>query len=75
MHAPGWPDFAPPRGLILVRPLQRGVSLFKIAAWMGHRAAQVTELYAHLTAYDDDIGRLNSPTPAEKVAQPAGKPA
>jgi hypothetical protein len=22
----------------------------------------VTELYAHLTAYDDDIGRLNNPT-------------
>ncbi len=55
---------------------QRGVSLFKIAAWMGHSTAQVTELYAHLTAYDDDIGRLNNPTPAEKVAQqPVGKPA
>jgi len=55
---------------------QRGVSLFKIAAWMGHSTAQVTELYAHLTAYDDDIGRLNSPTPAEKVIlQPAVKPA
>ena len=51
---------------------QRGVSLFKIAAWMGHSTAQVTELYAHLTAYDDDIGRLNNPTPSEKAAvQPA----
>jgi integrase len=55
---------------------QRGVSLFKIAAWMGHSTAQVTELYAHLTAYDDDIGRLNNPTPAEKAAQaPIEKPA
>ncbi len=56
---------------------QRGVSLFKIAAWMGHSTAQVTELYAHLTAYDDDIGRLNSPALAEKavVQQPAVKPA
>lgn len=36
----------------------------------------MTELYAHLTAYDDDIGRLNSPTPAEKAVQlPAEKPA
>jgi len=51
---------------------QRGVSLFKIAAWMGHSTAQVTELYAHLTAYDDDIGRLNNPAPSEKAAvQPA----
>lgn len=53
---------------------QRGVSLFKIAAWMGHSTAQVTELYAHLTAYDDDIGRLNNPTPAEAekaAVQPA----
>lgn len=54
---------------------QRGVSLFKIAAWMGHSTAQVTELYAHLTAYDDDIGRLNNPTPAEKATQPVTKPA
>ncbi len=55
---------------------QRGVSLFKIAAWMGHSTAQVTELYAHLTAYDDDIGRLNNPTQAEKAAQtPIEKPA
>jgi integrase len=53
---------------------QRGVSLFKIAAWMGHSTSQVTELYAHLTAYDDDIGRLNNPTPAEKSAQPITKP-
>lgn len=51
---------------------QRGVSLFKIAAWMGHSTAQVTELYAHLTAYDDDIGRLNKLAPSEKAAvQPA----
>ncbi|MCK6489183.1 MAG: site-specific integrase [Planctomycetes bacterium] len=41
---------------------QRGVSLFKIGAWMGHSTAQVTELYAHLTAYDEDIRRLNPGT-------------
>jgi len=56
---------------------QRGVSLYKIAAWMGHSTAEVTELYAHLTAYDDDIRRLNSPAPAEQAAPqvPAIKPA
>ena len=32
------------------------------------QTAQVTELYAHLTAYDDDIGRLNSPAPSEREA-------
>ena len=44
---------------------QRGVSLYKIAAWMGHDTAQVTAMYAHLTAYDEDISRLNRPAPAE----------
>lgn len=52
---------------------QRGVSLYKIAAWMGHSTASVTELYAHLTAYDDDIRRLNRPAPAELAT--AAKPA
>lgn len=51
---------------------QRGVSLYKIAAWMGHSTASVTELYAHLTAYDDDIRRLNRPA-AEELA--TAKPA
>lgn len=53
---------------------QRGVSLYKIAAWMGHSTASVTELYAHLTAYDEDIGRLNSLAPAEIAARKTGKP-
>ena len=48
---------------------QRGVSLYKIAAWMGHDTAQVTEMYAHLTAYDEDIGRLNRLAPAEVAAR------
>lgn len=51
---------------------QRGVSLYKIAAWMGHSTAQVTELYAHLTAYDEDIRRLNSPTSTEVDARRQG---
>jgi integrase len=49
---------------------QRGVSLFKIGAWMGHSTAEVTELYAHLTAYDDDIRRLNTPAVPEQAQPP-----
>ncbi len=41
--------------------------MFKISAWMGHSTSEVAELYAHLTAYDDDIGRLNSPAAAERL--------
>jgi integrase/recombinase XerD len=51
---------------------QRGVSLYKIAAWMGHSSASVTELYAHLTAYDDDIRRLNNPSPEEVQSRKQG---
>ncbi len=56
---------------------QRGVSLYKIGAWMGHTTAEVTELYAHLTAFDEDISRLNRPAPTEKSHQlpPAITPA
>jgi integrase len=51
---------------------QRGDSLYKIAAWMGHSSASVTELYAHLTAYDDDIRRLNNPSPEEVQSRKQG---
>lgn len=37
---------------------QAGVSLYKIGQWMGHSTSEVTELYAHLAAFDDDIERL-----------------
>lgn len=45
---------------------QAGVSLFKIGAWMGHSSTEVTEIYAHLAAYDPDINRMApvSPIPA-----------
>ena len=42
---------------------------YKIPTWMGHDTAQVTEMYAHLTAYDEDIGRLNRLAPAEVAAR------
>jgi integrase len=38
---------------------QGGVSLFKIGSWMGHTMSEVTEIYAHLAAYDSDINHLN----------------
>jgi integrase len=35
---------------------QRGVSLYKIAQWLGHTDTRTTEIYAHLAAgYDTDI--------------------
>lgn len=37
---------------------QAGVSLFKIGAWMGHSTTEVTEIYAHLAAYDADINKM-----------------
>lgn len=36
---------------------QAGISLFKIGAWMGHSMTEVTEIYAHLAAYDADINK------------------
>ena len=38
---------------------QAGISLFKLGQWLGHSSAEVTELYAHLAVFDDDIQRLN----------------
>ncbi|HOZ49951.1 MAG TPA: site-specific integrase [Candidatus Hydrogenedentes bacterium] len=34
-----------------------GVSLYKVAEWLGHSTVHVTERYAHLQAHDDDINR------------------
>ncbi len=35
-----------------------GVSLYKIANWLGHSNEDVTKLYAHLQEHDEDINRL-----------------
>jgi len=43
---------------------QAGVSLYKIARWMGHASSTVTERYAHLTPHDTDIERIESTTAA-----------
>lgn len=48
------------------RAVQGGVSLYKLAAWMGHTDVRTTKIYAHLQAgYDEDIeaaGPLNGKT-------------
>lgn len=55
----GWHLF---RHTFASRAAQDGVSLYKIAAWMGHRDVRTTEIYAHLQAgYDPDIERAASP--------------
>ena len=35
-----------------------GVSIYKISKWLGHASIKTTEIYAHLTPNDDDIGRF-----------------
>jgi integrase len=39
---------------------QAGVSLYKIGSWTGHSSSEVTEIYAHLAAYDPDINRMSA---------------
>lgn len=51
---------------------QGGVSLFKIGVWMGHTTSEVTEIYAHLAAYDSDINQLNGAAASHRaVTAPA----
>ncbi|HIJ74115.1 MAG TPA: site-specific integrase [Candidatus Hydrogenedentes bacterium] len=35
-----------------------GVSLYKIAQWLGHANVKTTQIYAHLQAHDEDINRF-----------------
>lgn len=49
---------------------QEGVSLFKLAEWLGHsgRSAKTTEQYAHLApGFDADINRLGGSSGAQAV--------
>ncbi len=49
----GWHLF---RHTFASRAAQAGVSLYKIAAWLGHTDVRTTQIYAHLQqAYDKDI--------------------
>ena len=34
---------------------QRGVSLYKVARWLGHADVRTTQIYAHLAPGDEDI--------------------
>ena len=57
----GWYLF---RHTFASRAAQAGVSLYKLAQWMGHSDVRTTEIYAHLQAgYDPDIER-GAPMPA-----------
>ncbi len=67
----GLPDWVTPhvlRHTFASLAAQAGVSLFKIGAWMGHSMTEVTEIYAHLAAYDSDINKMQG---AEPEAAPA----
>jgi len=51
----GWHLF---RHTFASRAAQRGVSLYKLAAWLGHSDVRTTAIYAHLQGgYDPDIER------------------
>lgn len=72
----GLPDWVTPhvlRHTFASLAAQAGVSLFKIGTWMGHSMTEVTEIYAHLAAYDADINRMvddestSAPAPVLKL--------
>ncbi len=53
-----------------------GVSLFKIAKWLGDGVEVVEQRYAHLAAQDDDVNRAwSKPAPSVKRASPSKKAA
>ena len=60
MHLPTWVTPHVMRHTFASLAAQAGVSLYKIGVWMGHSSSEVTEIYAHLAAYDPDINQLNS---------------
>ena len=53
----GWHLF---RHTFASRLVQAGVSLYKVAEWMGHSDVRTTRIYAHLAqGYDTDIERAS----------------
>ncbi len=38
--------------------VSRGVSLYKVQAWLGHASSRTTEIYAHLRPRDPEINKL-----------------
>jgi site-specific recombinase XerD len=48
------------------RLVQEGVSLYKVARWMGHADVRTTQIYAHLqTEFDEDIESIALPARAD----------
>lgn len=55
----GWHLF---RHTFASRAVQRGVSLYKVAQWLGHRDVRTTQIYAHLAVgFDPDIEEAAPP--------------
>lgn len=44
--------------------VMKGVSIFKVSQWLGHRSVNTTMIYAHLAPQDEQINVLGSPAPA-----------
>jgi len=38
--------------------VMRGVSIYKVSQWLGHRSVNTTMVYAHLAPQDDEINVL-----------------
>ena len=54
----GWHLF---RHTFASRAAQAGVSLYKLAAWMGHRDVRTTQIYSHLQAGYEEAIELSAP--------------
>jgi len=38
--------------------VMKGVSIYKVSQWLGHRSVNTTMIYAHLAPQDDGINKL-----------------
>lgn len=69
----GWHLF---RHTFASRLVQRGVSIYKVASWLGHSDVRTTEIYAHLKpGFDADIEVANLGLPEaeeDETAKPEG---
>jgi integrase len=54
----GWCTVHTLRHSFASRLVQEGVSLYKVASWLGHSDVSTTQIYSHLEPQDDDIAKL-----------------
>jgi len=38
--------------------VMKGISIYKVSQWLGHRSVNTTMIYAHLAPQDDEINKL-----------------